>query len=33
MANQYSAEMFSTFQFFVGVVESREDPAQLVRVD
>ncbi len=32
MANQYSAEMFSTFQFFVGVVESREDPAQLGRV-
>ncbi len=32
MAQQYSAEQFANFQFFIGVVESREDPAQLGRV-
>ena len=30
--DQYSAETFRNFQFFLGVVESREDPEQLGRV-
>ena len=31
MKHQYSAEQFRSFQFFLGVVEDRDDPMRLGR--